>query len=233
MDIDAGVLALWERGRRATPYQRAVLLLHLALPDRTPDELAGMSIGRRDRALTRFRQTLFGTAFDGHVDCPNCGERLGVEIELPTGNGDLSPATEFVSDQGLRFRAPDSRDLAAVAEAGTTDEAVRRLMRRCCVGPPEKVPAEWSAAQIQEVEAGLAGLEADDELRIDFTCASCGHCWQGVLDPPCFLWEELEAHAIHLLHTVHRLATAYGWSEREILALPAARRTAYLQLAEP
>jgi hypothetical protein len=232
MDTDAGVLAMWERGRLATPLQRALLLLGLALPGRAPDELARMSIGRRDRALTRFRRSLFGSGFDGHVDCPNCGERLGVEIELPAREEDASPVTEFVSDDGLRFRAPDSRDLAAVADAATTDEALRRLLRRCCISAPDQVPADWSAEQIQEAEVGLAALESDDELCIDFTCASCGHSWQSVLDPACVLWEELEAHAIHLLQTVHQLARAYGWTERDILSMPAPRRAAYLQLAQ-
>ena len=34
-----------------------------------------------------------------------------------------------------------------------------------------------------------------------------------------------------LLRDVATLAAAFGWSEREILALPAVRRRAYLQLA--
>lgn len=232
MGIDAGVLAMWERGQRAAPLQRALLLLQFALPERTPEELARLSIGRRDRALTRLRQAWFGSAFDGHVDCPKCGERLGVEIDLPAREEDPSPAADFVSAEGLRFRAPDSRDLAAVSDAATTEEAVRRLLRRCCTSAPGQVPTEWSAEQIQEADAGFAALEAEEELCIDFTCATCGHPWQSVLDPACVLWEEVEAHAIQLLHTVHRLATAYGWSEPEILALPAPRRAAYLQLAE-
>ena len=40
------------------------------------------------------------------------------------------------------------------------------------------------------------------------------------------------ARAGALLHEVHRLASAYGWSEAQILALSPARRAQYLALVE-
>jgi hypothetical protein len=48
------------------------------------------------------------------------------------------------------------------------------------------------------------------------------------LDPPSFLWREVEARAACLLDEIDRLARAYGWSERDILGLGDARRAAYL-----
>jgi hypothetical protein len=225
----ARLLAAWERGRYAAAHQRALILLELALPERAADELADVGVTERDRALTRLRQALFGNALDGYVDCPACGERLSVELELPVpGRG--GGRTEFVSREGLRFRAPNSRDLAAIADAQSVEQAVRALLQRCCANPPQDVPGAWSEALIAEAQAGLAALDPDGELCLDFSCASCRHAWQSVFDPGVFLWEELEAHAIGLLQAVHQLAAAYGWSEREILALPATRRAAYLQL---
>ena len=43
---------------------------------------------------------------------------------------------------------------------------------------------------------------------------------------------ELEAQAKRLLRSVHVLASAYGWSESEILALSEARRDAYVELVQ-
>jgi hypothetical protein len=225
----ASLLAVWERGRRAPTLQRSLLLLELAMPGRGAEELAQTSISGRDRALTRLRQSLFGTALGGYVDCPACGERLSVDIELPaTGSG--SECGEFVSREGLRFRAPDSRDLAAIADAESAEAAVRALLQRCCTSAPESIPSQWSDALVAEVEAGIAALDPDGELCLDFSCAGCGYAWQSAFDPGVFLWEEVEAHAASLLHDVHTLAAAYGWSERDILALPVTRRAAYLQL---
>lgn len=232
MDLDARLLATWERGLDETPLGRALLLLELSHPECTREQLAGMSIGRRDRALVRLRQRLFGGAFDGHVDCPACGERLAVELELAALEEEDEAPAPFVSHEGLAFRAPDSRDLADIAGAASTGDAVRLLLTRCCTATPPIDPAGWSDEQIAEIEAGLAGIESGDELCIDFTCAACGHAWNTDLDPSCFLWEEVEAHAIRLLGAVHRLAVAYGWSEREILALSATRRAAYVQMVE-
>jgi hypothetical protein len=230
--LDERLLATWERGLGEAPLARALLLLELAQPERTPEELARTSIGRRDRALVALRERLFGAAFDGHVDCPVCGERLGVELELVSRHEDDSAPASFVSRDGLEFRAPDTNDVADIANAAAADEAVRRLLTRCCASATDVAPAEWTAEQIVEIEAGIAALETDDELSIDFTCDACGHVCQTVLDPACVLWEELESHAIRLLRTVHQLAAAYGWTERQILALSPARRAAYLQMVE-
>ena len=51
------------------------------------------------------------------------------------------------------------------------------------------------------------------------------------LDAGQLLWEEIEARALVLLREVHHLASAYGWSEAQILALTPARRASYLAMA--
>jgi hypothetical protein len=236
MDLTpATLLDVWERGQRLPPLERSLLLLDLALPGRNAEELAGTSIGTRDRALTRLRQSLFGSAMGGYVDCPSCGQRLGIDLGLPP-IAEPPPSPEqhqFVSRDGLEFRAPDSRDLAAIAEAETVEAAVGGLLRLCCTSPTDRIPSHWSDALVAEVDGGLATIDPDGELCLELSCADCGYSWQTALDPGQFLWEELEAHGVSLLHAVHRLAAAYGWSERDILALPATRRAAYLQLLEP
>ena len=44
------------------------------------------------------------------------------------------------------------------------------------------------------------------------------------------LWAEVQAAAERSLLEVDALAREYGWSEAEVMALPHARRAAYLQL---
>jgi hypothetical protein len=45
-----------------------------------------------------------------------------------------------------------------------------------------------------------------------------------------FFWEEIDVWAERTLSDVHRLASAYGWSESDILALGPRRRQRYLAL---
>ena len=43
-----------------------------------------------------------------------------------------------------------------------------------------------------------------------------------------FFWSELTAWSIRILDHVHRLASAYGWSEADILTMTPSRREMYL-----
>ena len=62
------------------------------------------------------------------------------------------------------------------------------------------------------------------------SCASCAHAWRASFDIVAFFWSEIDAWAERVLRDVHRLAAAYGWSEREILGLSAWRRHRYLEM---
>jgi hypothetical protein len=68
-------------------------------------------------------------------------------------------------------------------------------------------------------------------MLLDFICPVCGHAGQTLFDIAGYLWEEIRTQAQRLLHEVHALARAYGWREGDILALSAARRRAYLEMA--
>lgn len=224
------LLQVWERGRAQPGAGRALALLALALPGYADADLATISLGRRDRALALLRRQLFGRALSARLDCPACGERLGILLQLPDTSAADVEVGEFVSNDGLRFRVPDSTDLAALADATDADAAVQMLLHRCCVDAPEMQPERWSTECVAEIEAGFERLDGDGELCLDLRCDRCGHSWQTAFDPAPFLWEEIDASARHLLRDVHRLARAYGWSEREILALSASRRAAYLEM---
>src|SRR6266699_3190327 len=187
MDLSpAGLLAVWERGQGVPVSDRSRLLLELAIPGRSGDELTQTSISARDRALTRLRQSLFGNTLSGYVDCPCCGGRLSLDLDLAAMNTEAAGAPdddEFVTREGLRFRAPNCGDLTAVADAGSATAALQELLRRCCNSRIETTPSPWGDALVAEVEAGIAALDPGGELCLDFTCANCGHVWQSTFDP--------------------------------------------------
>jgi hypothetical protein len=86
----------------------------------------------------------------------------------------------------------------------------------------------------------LSGPEPEDEVAFqalaetgpDFTaslpyrCTACGTENQFWFDPLAWIADHLRS----LLHEVHELAQAYGWSEDQILSLPRVRRQAYIRL---
>lgn len=77
-----------------------------------------------------------------------------------------------------------------------------------------------------------AMLEADPqaEITLHLTCPACGHEWDLLFDIVDFFWREISAQAQRLLREIDALARAYGWTEREILNLPAQRRQTYLEM---
>ncbi len=86
------------------------------------------------------------------------------------------------------------------------------------------------APLLDEVERQLEALDPAADLELAMTCGACGHAWQTSLDVGALVWEEIDGRAAAVLGDVHRLALAYGWSERAILALSPQRRAAYLEL---
>ena len=237
----ADLLSAWERGLGRSPVERALTLLCAAWPETAPEELARLSIGRRDAVLLTLRAWSFGEAIAGVAACPACAELLEVACsvaDLRTEVADESPGelSAIVDEFEVRFRLPDSCDLAVVATAPDLAVARRRLFERCVVAVQrDGVPAGAGAAQVPEavVEAVATRMgEADPQadVRLALRCPACAHQWEEVFDIVSFFWNELEAWAYRLLHDVHTLASAYGWGEAEILAMSAWRRQAYLEL---
>jgi hypothetical protein len=79
------------------------------------------------------------------------------------------------------------------------------------------------------VEEAMSAADPGAELMIGLLCPACGSAWEDVLDPALFVWVATEDTARHLVADVAELASAFGWSEHEILALPATRRRLYLE----
>ncbi|MGC2637823.1 MAG: hypothetical protein WA294_11640, partial [Acidobacteriaceae bacterium] len=183
-------------------------------------------------ALAELRRRCFGPELRSWVACPQCGERLEFQLdaaELAQDSGEeLWSRTVAVGDR--RFRLPTSRDLAAVVAESDAECASVRLLELCCETPAEG--GAWSEADAEEVGEQLALADPLAETRLALRCSACSHEWEESLDLASYLWAEIEARARRTLIDVHTLASAYGWSEEQILALSEPRRAVYLEMVQ-
>jgi hypothetical protein len=233
------LLDAWDRGRALPQALRPPALLAACRPDATADELARLSLGRRDARLLELRRQVFGPDFTGLTDCPSCGDRLelGFRAEDVLSEPTVGPEEELALDldgYAVRFRLPNSLDLAALTGPEDVTAARRRLLERCLLeahsGGVERAAAELPEAVIAGIAARMAQADPQADVRLSLDCPACGHRWQAPLDVAAFFGEELNAWADRTLREVHILASAYGWSEAEILALPPSRRHGYLEM---
>lgn len=224
--LAADLLDVWEQARHCAPPSRSLRLLAWALPGCTPAALADMDLGQRDWHLLRLRQALFGPGVEARGDCPHCGAPIEVAFDLREVQDEVAPqdAPHFTDGGGRRFRLPNSGDLVAVSQFSDVDAAERALLARLGLDPQAA-----AGADLDEVDAGLSALAAQRQLRLELDCELCGGRWTLDFDPGGFLWLELDARAQRLLDDVARLASRFGWSERDILALGDSRRASYLE----
>lgn len=232
------LLDLWDRGMDQAPVERALCMLAAACRDVPPDALAGFDIGRRDALLLALRERTFGSKLSSVANCAHCGERLELSFDIDDLRAaPTPPATADVlalDGYEARFRPPDSRDLAAIGEQA--DEAAQRLalIARCVVEvrrDGELVSVDHlPASMIDAIEEGIGRAAPQADFQIDIACPCCGHRWKCVFDIVSYFWREIDAWAVRILREVHVLASAYGWRERDILALSPARRQCYLDM---
>jgi hypothetical protein len=196
-------------------------------------------VGEREADLFALRRALFGERMQVRLECAACGEDM--EFDLDAGEfarslGDAGtpgdPVVRVRQDGwDVAFRLPAVADLTAAARAADPRTA---LLERCLVSalrdgadvPAADLPVPVQRRIAEAVEAADPGAD----VTLNVACPECGQATRAELDIASYLWTELDAWARDLLLDVHLLATSYGWSEPEILALSPLRRRYYLEL---
>lgn len=247
----AELLEAWERGQGQPSFQRALILLSVACPELTTDELAQLSIGERDARLLALRELTFGSQLVSLADCPACTQQLefsfraeeirlafesdrAKEIQDTSGKAACKPLSMNLNEYEVLFRLPNSFDLAAIA--GSLDASLsQQLLFQRCVLSARLLDEEIHSSQLPvEILDAISRLmdEADPQadVQLNLSCLQCGHHWQAAFDIESFFWTELQVWAERLLREVHRLARAYGWREADILAMSPYRRQCYLEM---
>lgn len=249
----SSLLAAWEDGTPQRPVRKALILLSAAWPQVPLAAFSQMSMGQRDACLLSLREQLFGTRLSGLAKCPKCGEQLELaflvdDIRAPHSDrndlaADLASASQifgFLAEgYRVRFRLPNSADLLAVTAAADEGATQRSLLRRCVlsveedsVDVTESILDDLPEAVEKALSAEMDQADPQGNVQFELNCPACGHQWFLTFDILRYLWHEIDDWARRTLREVHRLASAYGWSEREILALSANRRQMYLEMVQ-
>jgi hypothetical protein len=231
----ADCLALWESGRALHPLDQGLLAVQTAFPESRHESLADWPLGRRNRALAELHCASFGRWLRGWTACEQCAGQLEFQVD---GHTLLASGAERVPERiayaGSEFRLPTSRDLAVISNESDTSAAILQLLQQCLIanskGSAGTLCDAWSDDALEAIGERMSEADPLAEILLHFDCPACGCAFEESLDLPSFLWAQMESRARRLLLDVHELASAYGWSETEILSLNAARRNAYLEM---
>jgi hypothetical protein len=224
------LLAVRDTGGGVGAPERALLLARLEAREVPDQALAAEPVGRTTARLLRLRQLLTGPVMEATVPCPACAAVVEFAVDtrdllaLEAGIVD-APAPLRIGGREIAWRPVSYADLGAVLDAAD-DDAAPALLGRCAAAEAGDLPEEARAALV----AAMAEADPLLELDYDLTCPECGTGARASVDVAAFVWAEVEARARLLLAEVDALASAYGWSERDILDLPSQRRARYVDL---
>jgi hypothetical protein len=238
------LLRIWEVAQGQHLVDQALTILAVAVPELSREELLTLSIGQRDTYLLAVRERTFGPQLTGTAECGVCQERLEFAFDVAglcdafamEDTGVTTNQEHEVTIQGyrLRFRLPNSLDLARIAACRDIVTArnllIQQCVEQCCQESGEVVVTELPEQTIGALAEHMAQCDPRAEIQLDLSCPACGQGWLAMLDIVSFFWTEIRAQAIRLLREVHTLARAYGWREVDILSMSAARRQLYLEM---
>lgn len=221
------ILTAWERGQASHEPWRALILLAVAMPERKMTELAALPLAERNAALLRLHSMTFGSRVEAFAVCAECGQQLEFAMDADDMARTLrapQPETWVEGDREMGMRPADSSDLAASMEAASEEDARGLLLART-LGIEI---AELVRLQRNDWIDRFDRLNASAEIQCVLPCAHCGARAALDFDVAGFVWREIQVAARRLMAEIHRLASAYGWSEKAVVRMSVARRAAYL-----
>jgi len=192
-----------------------------------------LPVGDVELLLLELRRLMFGDVVRSDTTCPDCGAKVDVEFRISDyvahhasrPSPDVRPSGEegWLSLAGtpVMFRVPLASDQIAVS--GRAD-AERMMIARCVH------PAALPARTLGRVARALQRLAPSLGDVVQGVCPECGAEIAVYFDPQELALSELRQEAALIYDEIHLLASHYGWSEAEIMALPRTRRMRYADL---
>jgi hypothetical protein len=226
------LLDLSESGASLDWISRGLLLVSSAWPEASVDQCAALPLGTRDRLVLALRMQTLGREMALRSRCRACGTDLVAQIDLGAvlaahAAGARTDVAVELGDEVVQARLPSSDDLLAIRRLPPGD-GEWALYERCLTSTPSADPALVR----QRVSEAIAAADPLIALEIEFECNDCHQRHAEPFDIVSSFWKEIDAGAARTALDVHALASEYGWSEDQILAMTAARRARYRALRD-
>ena len=204
-----------------------------------PEQAAALTIADRQWLMLNLAFTLQGGGswLTGH--CGDCGKPFDLRFDHPEQlpvktAGEGFPFVELdLGEDRLRLRLPNGADQERIAGLDA-NEVPASLLSGCLLSVNGgAVPAGYvdtlDTDALQKIEEALDEASPHVETAFDIVCPECGQPQHMEINPysPFAV-----RHQTSLFQEVHMLASAYHWSEREILSLSRERRRLYLSLID-
>lgn len=228
------LLALWESALGQPALARDDALLQASSGG------AARTLGERNARLMGLHARLFGREVELLSHCPSCGTVAQFSADCDALAAQMPVAEEVQSHrlkvQGhlMKFRLPDSSDVAAAAGEKAEGEFAQHILDRCvlsCTREGESVPVRQLPVPVLDaLSQRMETLDPCASVSFSIECPECATRWDARLDVGQMMWQKVQAAAERLLLDVDALARSYGWTESEVLGLSSLRRAAYLQM---
>jgi hypothetical protein len=205
-------------------------LEHLGGVQATTERVHQLAVGDRQFLVRQLAALIDQDILWLSSTCTCCRRGFDVQIEqsrLPVKEAGTSfPFAIAPASWGdCRLRIPSGEDQDAAAQITDDRAATRLLARRCALDPIPETIRELSEADVARIEHAVEHAAPEVTTIVQCACPECGHANEVYVDPYVCLTTSVGS----LWDDVHEVASAYHWSERDILALSRARRQTYLR----
>jgi len=200
-----------------------------------PGTAVTLTVADRDRLLAAVHMNTYGSRVSTSVCCAGCKVVFDVDFSLAElqqhqdrgpqcRDIERRPDGSFRLADGRRFRLPTGEDECAVLGMAP-EEAEAELLRRCLFdGDPTRDNSDVD--RLMEDAGPVLALE------LTASCPECGREQSVYFDIQRYLLTALSQERHLLVHEIHMLARAYGWSLTEILGLPRSTRRGLVALID-
>ena len=171
-------------------------------------------------------------SFSARCGESNCGEpfefALSLRALLESPHDAACIEAPLDGDRRVRLRRATGDDLRQwrVLTLDSRAQATRTMLDSLLL------EGEVRVEDVPRLARTLAECDPLVALSVLCPCPACGADNDIPIDLEAVALARLERHRRALLQEIHALASRYGWTEAEILALPRARRAHYMALIE-
>lgn len=225
-------------GSGMLPPQRVTAVLAAALETiggevATAAHVRGLAVGDRQFLMQRLVAHLDVETGWLTAVCLHCAAPCDFPLRFadlpckPAGDG-FPFATVQGAHGSATFRAPTGGDQEVLAAEGLEGAAaLRRLVGLCLVESAAAFEvAQIGEADLAKIDQALEDVSPEAVTETTMVCPSCGEATRALLDVTAMPLSSADV----LYQEVHRIASVYHWSERDILSLTRHRRQRYLAL---